>query len=372
MSLSTLSTASTRAVPSLDLRRLLLVGAGLPVVVAAVTYLLLYRFIVGERSVQEITFGFSCFVLEIGLVGVIVGKAMPHPWMRWLLFGWVMVLVDLLVCSSALLESKGYVREILPAAALVSAQIGLAIVLGTLGTARWYWRAPLSLALGGGLLAFWLLVVTGWSGSLMAGILVVQAITLTLMSIGLRVRGYRLVHQDALDFHATGPGSRRFQFGIKDVLIWTTSLAILLGVMRGAGMLVWVTFSDHPSLYFKATVAVVSANVIVFSLWASLGQGHWALRYSLLVVMLVALGAALGALSVYGQDLLNLFRSQSAATGGRYYDYDLYQWQEVRWWWIAWMFLSGGLLAASLMIFRAVGYRLVRGGAANRPRPAEV
>src|SRR5262249_30418307 len=155
-------------------------------------------------------------------------------------------------------SSDGYVSEILPAAALVAAQIGLAIVWGTLGTARWYWRAPLTIGLGAGLLGFWVLGVNGWSGQLMAGVLGVQAITLTLMSVGLRVRGYRLIQLDATGENAAGPGSRRFQFGIRDVLIWTTVLAILLGLMRLAGMLVWTTFSDHPSLYFKSTVALLS------------------------------------------------------------------------------------------------------------------
>src|SRR5436190_20913027 len=110
------------ASPALDLRRLLFVGVGLPTVVASVTYLLLFRFILGERSVFERTIGFAGFVLEIGLVGVIVGSAMPHAWLRWLLYGWMVVLVDLLVCSSALVSAERYVSEILPAGALIGAQ----------------------------------------------------------------------------------------------------------------------------------------------------------------------------------------------------------------------------------------------------------
>ena len=202
----------------------------------------------------------------------------------------------------------------------------------------------------------------------MSGILVVQAVVLVLMSVGLRVRGYRLVHINSLEPATADTKSRRFQFGIKDVLIWTTSLAILLGLMRAAGMLVWVSLTDHPSMYFKGTVALLSANAIVFSLWAALGQGHWALRYTLLVTMLLLLGTGLGALSCYGEDLVNLWRTPTvtAFPNRGFLDYDLYMWKEVRWWWIAWMFLSGGLLAASLMIFRTVGYRLVRGGSVRR------
>ena len=356
---------SALAPQALDLRRLLLVGIALPVVVASATYLLLYRFIVGERSVPETTFGFGCFVLEVGIVGVIVGIAMPHPAFRWLLYGWLMVLVDLLVGSAAVDLSNSYeVSKILPSAALVAAQIGLAIVWGTLGTARWYWRVPFTLALGAGLLGFWIFAVTGWSGRLISGILVVQAVTLMLLSIGLRIRGYRLARLDALETNA-GPSRSRFQFGIRDVLIWTSVLAVLLGLMRGADMLRLKSMSDHPSLFLKCTVALLSAMVIIFALWASLGRGHWLLRYSLLIAVLLGLGTAMGLASVYGRLLLDRWLNQQAASF-RSFDYDFYAWYEVRWWWIAWMFLSGGLLAASLMIFRTVGYRLVRSGAMSR------
>ena len=83
----------------LDPRRLLLVGVGLPIVVASVTYLLMGCFIVGERTIIETTFGFGCIVLEVGLVGIIVGSATPQSLLRWVLFGWMMVLIDLLVGS---------------------------------------------------------------------------------------------------------------------------------------------------------------------------------------------------------------------------------------------------------------------------------
>jgi hypothetical protein len=351
-----LDSLSARAPPPLDLRQLLLIGVGLPTVVAAVTYLLMDRFIVGARSLPETTVGFGCFVLEVGFVGVIVGKAMPHPLLRWLLYGWMMVLVDLLVGSSAMIASGSYsLSRILPPTALVAAQIGLAIVWGTLGTARWYWRMPLTLSLGAGLLALWILLVEGGHGEMMTGILVVQAITLTLISLALRVRGYRLVQLNAEE-GVSGPENGRFQFAVRDVLIWTTLLAVLLGLMRGADMLRWKFVSENPSLFFASIVAVLTAMVIIFALWASLGQGHWLLRYGLLVFILLVLGGGMAAVCKY------LVLQIRASMNTRNYDWELHVWYNVGWWWIAWMFLSGGLLAASLLVFRAVGYRLVRRG----------
>ena len=112
------------------------------------------------------------------------------------------------------------------------------------------------------------------------------------------------------------------------------------------------------------TVALLSAIVILFALWASLGQGHWLLRYSLLLGVLLGLGAAVGGASTYGERFLNQWVRANGYNSS--FDYDLFRWYEVGWWWIAWMFLSGGLLAASLMIFRTVGYRLVRRGTTSR------
>lgn len=337
----------------LDLRRLILVGICLPTVAAAATYLLMYLFVDGERSVLETTIGFGCFVLEIGLVGVVAGKAMPHPQLRWLLYGWMLLLIDLIVVSMAINSSSGYISQILPAAALVAGQVGLAIIWGTLGTTRWHWRVPLTMGLGGGLLAFWSLGVTGWSGRLMTEVLIIQSITLGLLTGALWISGYRLEipQPDA----TSGGGPRSLQFGIKDVLIWTTVMAILLGVMRAADMLRWESLQTRPSLFLQSTVAALTAVAIAFAVWGALGKGNWLVRFALLIFVLLGLGASLGSFCRYADQHLTLGRFSN---GG--YDWNLHSWLEGGWWWIAWMFLSGGLLAASLMIFRAVGYRLVK------------
>ncbi|MGI8977932.1 MAG: hypothetical protein ACR2FY_01775 [Pirellulaceae bacterium] len=336
--------------------RLVLCGVVLPAAVAVATYLAMRPLSAGLSSVLQSTLVFAFFILEVGLVGAIVGNFLPHPLFRWMIYGWVMLLIDLLVCGHAMVSSNSYVHHVLPAAALISAQIGLAVVWGVLGTGRWYWRIPPAVGLGAGMLWFWISWVTGWSGPLMTPVLVVQAIVLFLITAALWVRGYRL--EIPLPEKGNDAGSRRLQFGIRDVLIWTTVMAILLGLMRGADMLEWKSISDHPSVFLMCSVAFLSAIVVVFSVWASLGKGHPLLRYGLLVVMLLVLGAGMGAACVYGDDWLQ--RRARGLLSYRGYDWDLHRWLEVGWWWIAWMFLSGGLLAASLLVFRAVGYRLVR------------
>ena len=215
------------------LLRLVLCGVVLPAAVAVATYLAMRPLSGGLGSVLQSTLVFAFFILEVGLVGAIVGHSLPQPLFRWMIYGWVMLLIDLLVCSHTMLSSQGYIKQILPGAALVSAQIGLAVVWGILGTGRGYWRVPLAIGPGAGLLWFWISWVTGESGRLMTQVLVVQAIVLALITAGLWVRGYRL----EIPRGEGAEGSRRLQFGIRDVLVWTTVLAILLGLMRGADML---------------------------------------------------------------------------------------------------------------------------------------
>jgi len=71
----------------------------------------------------------------------------------------------------------------------------------------------------------------------MTEVLIIQSITLGLLAGALWISGYRL--EIPQPDKMTGGGPRSLQFGIKDVLIWTTVMAILLGVMRAADMLRW-------------------------------------------------------------------------------------------------------------------------------------
>jgi hypothetical protein len=198
------------------------------------------------------------------------------------------------------------------------------------------------------LLWSWTSQVTGQSGQQIMQVLMLHTVVLFLFSAAMWACGYRLI----IPKLGSGSGSgRSLQFGIRDVLILTTVMAILLALMRSADMLHLEALQQHPSIFFISTVGLLSAIAIVFAAWASLGQGHWLLRYGLLTVVLLVLGGSLGAFCWYQSKVI---------PRGAWFFWDLYVWYRVGWWWIAWMFLSGGLLAATLVIFRAVGYRLVR------------
>ena len=54
--------------------------------------------------------------------------------------------------------------------------------------------------------------------------------------------------------------------------------------------------------------------------------------------------------------------------GIRGWSYPYWQWCMNGYWWIGWMFLTGVLLASSLIIYRTLGYRLVRIARKQYPR----
>lgn len=333
-----------------DLRRLLLMGVGLPILVATLVNLIMDHLIVGHRPALQTSIGFGCIVIVVGSAGMLVGKAMQNRLLRWTLYCWMLLLMDLLVMSKAMHSSDGYLRETLPAAAFVAAQIGLAIVCGILGTSRWYWRVPIAIGVGAGLLSQWISFVRGGGGQLLTQVLILQAIALFVITSVLRMRGYRLVIPNENDGPIASDSS--VQFGIRDVMICTTVMAVLLTLLRSADLLAWQSIRDKVSILGAVNIAVVSAIAVLFSMWAALGKGHWMLRYALLTILLPGLGATLEAILWLG---VYFFDGSALAYGYRF-------WLEVGHWWIAWMFLSSGLLVASLMIFRTEGYRLVKGG----------
>jgi len=170
----------------------------------------------------------------------------------------------------------------------------------------------------------------------------------------LRSQRYRLAR---LDVEGTGSEpiasekveSKTVQFGIRDILLWTTALAPLLAVSRlGA----WQYLTD----------GVLQAIVLVFALWVALGEGPPWLRWPLLIVFAVLAGMMHADFDMY---VIGRWRW---VLGGpaRWWSIDHLHYYLLRWDAIAAFCLSGGMLAATLLIYRVLGYRLCR---SRPPRP---
>jgi len=142
------------------------------------------------------------------------------------------------------------------------------------------------------------------------------------------------------------------QFGIRDVLSGTTSLAVILAIAKAGDFLTWKFIQSvyDAGLLFVVLIATCTAAVLLIALWTSLGRG----RPSLMVLCIILASVVLG--SPIAWYCANVGQPQMALNR----DYRLYHWYGTGYWWVGWMFLSGTLLAGLLIIFRTLDYRLVR------------
>ena len=341
----------------LVMTRLLLVGVALPGMIASVNYVLLALDGGGSQLSLELAGRFAWYVVQVGLVGFAAGYVLTHSVLRWIVFAWVLLLIDLLAAAFAM--DRPDPHSALLSAGLWSGQMGLCVVWAFLGDTRWPLRWP-AMALGMAALYFlWIGFGNTWGQRIWTELLALQVATLSVMCGILYLAGFRLrivARDDPLPGQA---GQRRpLQFGIKHVLIWTTALAVLLGIAKGMDLLRWQVAIDavRSGFPWKLSVATVSAMVIVVALWVALGRGHWLARYACGLLFVAALGAGLSLWSKANAASIRttVWNRWTVET------YELLQWYEVGWWWMGWMFLSGGLLAATLIILRVLGYRLVR------------
>ena len=207
---------------------------------------------------------------------------------------------------------------------LVPSQGALLAVWIVLGGGRMMWRG----------LAFLSAIVYVWCFSA-RGIDTYDLLTLMLAELGLctaillvaRCTGLQLVR---LSGRSLTPG--RFQFYIRDMLIWTTALAVALSTWHylPARMLGWMDRFDACTLFASL------ASVAGVSMFSALGRG-WIVARIVRLPVIVILAAT----------LWNL------ASGGRL------QWS----WFALYLSLMAFWLVASFLVLRYAGYRL-----AWRPR----
>lgn len=356
----------TQSAPRLNFLRLLAVGVALPALLATVNQFLLTSSNLSDLGAPWLCVLMGFYVLQIGFIGWAVGTYI-EPWpLRWFIYGWIMVLVDLQLAAMTSTGGQNSQGVNCLATAIVAGQLGVIIVWGILGSGHIVWRIPALLVVLNQSWVFFNLLVgltkhrpgdftPGWEG-----LLTTQAVLLAILCGVLRLRGYSLVKVAAESEAASAGGKTKgpLQFGIRDVLVWTTSLAVLLAIAK-AGDLLTMNFVKHvydPGFLLLFTIGTCTAVVLIVALWSALGQGSAPWRYLVLSALSLSLGAAIAWYCI----------AMAKSTGPMAWRYSYWHLYSNGYWWIGWMFLTGVLLAASLIIYRTLGYRLVR--SARRPK----
>jgi hypothetical protein len=345
--------------PRLPLVRLVLVGMLVPALFTAVDHWLLSR-MQHTPTNAHVLLTMGVYVAQIGAMGWLCGWLLVNPWWRWGIYLWSWLLVDLQLLSATVFADGGswWSHARLLPGSLFAAQVGLAIVWGILGTTRWTIRIP-ACFVAGSILAVPALGTYQYRAEYLIPI---QLLSLAVLCLLLRWRRFRLDNLAAAgDQVAASQTSKsrelaQSQFTIRHVLIWTTSLAVLLGILRGLDLLslqaLAPLFGDRMVLQWTAGIAI--AAVFVVAVWGALGEGPVWMRVPILVFAIAVVGVGL-LLSIFLAD--NNFAVLKQLWTMPYV-------RRVAWgqngWVLSWTALAGSLQFASLLILRVIGYRLVR------------
>jgi hypothetical protein len=318
---------------SLPLFRLALVGAVTPAIFALVDHWLVQRAMASSKS-REAAELMVALVVQTGMLGILCGRFIEPAWLRWVIYGWGLILIDLNTMWLAGTWELSLLRT-----SLLAGQVGLITVWAVLGTTKWLIRWPVAIAAAGTLAAP---TVVGQVYSHNAGSrFIVQTAALCLICGVLRSQGYavRLRSESPTEAAAGDTATARFlQFSIRDVLFWMAALAVIFGIAQRSGSL-------------TLTAGVLAGIVLVTALWAALGEGSAWLRWPVLAAVTAVAGIVFAVCEYYD-------RVSNASWSDVWVDatyFFTYHWVP-----LVWPPLVGSLLFASLLIFRTQGYRLSR------------
>ena len=340
----------------LNLRRIFLLAVLLPTVIFLVD-----EFLLGKWATRAALFGpmrtvivYALLVGEVGLVAWTVGRWLPHPVLSWMVYAWVLALVDLWALNLIYAPVHGMALRY----ALISAQVGLIAAWTILGAGPWQWRLPV-VAVIAAILGYFVLPFGGiaddWTWALQlrhhgwATVFLIQSLVIVIVSAVPRFLGFQLRPRVQAGTEEVRPRSGSYlQFTIGQILVWTAALAILLTLTNGLDWLFFrqMEWSELPPAF---AIGVGLAIISLISFWSALGsRGGYILRVSVLIVGVSAVGALTG----WTADHVT-----PAVSPCFYYWFGILD--DTGLWW-AWTTLAAGLLAAMALIFRARGYRLER------------
>jgi len=353
-SVESMNESSGFIVPKSQWPRVLLVAVALPVLLTVGNDRIVARLTV-SMPMAVVVVVFAIYIAEMTVVAIAAGAGIRQTWLAWMLFAWLLLLIDLnsIVAAVGQRSTWSSPRD-LSIAAFAAAQLGFLVVWAAIGGEKWYQRLPIAFVVAGIALYCWTYLADSLGYRRWTTVLFIELTSIAFLSIVLRLAGFQL-HK--LDDTRAGSVLSHMQFGLRHVLVLITALAVLLGVARAAEMLTLPFFLDtaRSLKLWRIVIACPSAMLVVLAFWAALGRGSAWLRIVLITFGCVVVGFGMAAWSLY-------MLKTAPLPGGRF-SRDLWECErfwKIRYWWIAWYCLSTGLLSACLLFFRARGYRIVR------------
>lgn len=309
---------------------------------------------------------FAGFVIQSFLISWIVGTKSRQHWIWWALFAWSMIAINLQLHLVNINHTHFYQGEAHLATfvfAFLTAQLGLVVFLGiNSAIPPWQFRYPVFAAV---LLACCYPVWADFpaSSKLWNQLLLVYLASSAVSCGILRWMRFELtITPDASQQRDHNPEPRG-QFRISHLLIWTTIVAVLIGI---GGAIDWLWILDGITQEFKTHVgrALLLTVGTVTIVWTVMGAGSpWWLRYPLMLILLSIVAAGFFAIDAYGflsqQSKAGWFLSPSIGwvRGSNLKTEDYMQMMQV---WGLWTFLNASFLTSLLLLFRIAGFRFSR------------
>ena len=302
------------------------------------------------------------FVVQVSVLGWLCGKFIPWEVIRWSVYLWLLVLINMVVVISKNSGVAGWPFDVTDGLAygFVSGELGMLVVYSVLGPWKWYWRIPLLLV------GVWLLTqyitwldptgVPRWSRqSGWGSVLFFQGLSAFLICLALRIPGFRISLVSG-ESTAQSPGDARPneqdgvrtppQFSIFHLLVWTTALAPLFAVVR---VVDWSSLSSLSAILQPLELGVCLAFISLVAIWCGLGRENLFVRIAGSLVLVSVVGSGIGKVAGAGwldSMWINRWLSNSGTVQMQF--------------WLTWSILASSFLAAMLMFFRATGCRLIR------------
>src|SRR4051812_18119026 len=189
----------------------------MPATVAATNHLLLEAHRTSPRLSPWL---YPWLVCSSAALSWSAGRYLRPPLLGWIVFGWTLVLLDLLTIaaclSGATAQECGYV--------LVSSELTLLIVWAILAAVPWQWRLPAVLVAlaaiiltSGSFMSDW--HITNWNA-----LMILTAAVLTAVCIALRLLGFRIRAETSPTQLDAPLRASPTQFSTMHILAWGTAI----------------------------------------------------------------------------------------------------------------------------------------------------
>jgi hypothetical protein len=342
--------------------RAALVGGVLPVVLALVNQRLVGRMVAGY-DLGPTALACAAMLAEIAVVGWLCARFVEPARVRWLAYGWMWVLLDLMV-EPWIVDGIWWGHPMaLLAPALLSVQLLLVAMWAVFGTTRWSIRWPATAAL----LMFGVGVCVAphaYGARKIAWLVASQTVVFLAACLVLYWRGNQIRIAGSGDVRRTAPFVEvgKTQFFMRDLLVWTTLAALILALARAFDLLslpsLWL-LEEHEVALMWLTGAV-SALLQTVALRAMLGQEGAVVRWGRLAAMAVLAVVLVGVCFYFNI----AWAWPGYRTASEWHPLLRLQYWELflsnKWHLLAWMGLSAAMLMAALVFLRVQRFRMGR------------